>query len=392
MNRCISSSSYAHHARLLLMNAFLVLAVFTMSYSCTSSVTTLQESNDMDQPPAIFVLGDSLVDPGNINYVNPLKNNNFPYGIDFPTGKRFTGRFCNGRTIIDIIGEELGVKDYIPPYLDPTTVGDVVLRGVNYASGGAGIFNDTGAVFGNRINMDAQIDYYANTRNYIITNISSGGSKKLLNKALFFVIVGANEFIDNYFTPFFSIPEQKLVSPEMYVDSMISKFRLQLTRLYEMDARKIVVANVGPVGCIPTERTLNYRWYAIGDDSCRSVMNNTAMLFNKKLKSLIMELNSNLVGSKFVYGDSYNMLSHITNNYKSYGFENYKCGCYNVLLDPTQGLHYPVPLVCEDRSKYVFWDFAHPSEATNLILAKMFLDDHGSRYTYPMNVSQLYYS
>lgn len=44
-------------------------------------------------------------------------------------------------------GEELGVKDYIPPYLDPTTVGDVVLRGVNYASGGAGIFNDTGAVF-----------------------------------------------------------------------------------------------------------------------------------------------------------------------------------------------------------------------------------------------------
>lgn len=121
-------------------------------------------------------------------------------------------------------------------------------------------------------------------------------------------------------------------------------------------------------------------------------MNNAAMLFNKKLKSLIMELNSNLVGSKFVYGDSYNMLSHITTNYKSYGFENYKCGCYNVLLDPTQGLHYPEPLVCEDRSKYVFWDFAHPSEATNLILAKMFLDDHGSRYTYPMNVRQLYYS
>lgn len=44
-------------------------------------------------------------------------------------------------------GCELGLTDYTPPYLAPTTVGHVVLKGVNYASGGAGILNETGKIF-----------------------------------------------------------------------------------------------------------------------------------------------------------------------------------------------------------------------------------------------------
>ncbi|XP_026382415.1 GDSL esterase/lipase At4g16230-like [Papaver somniferum] len=385
-----SSYSNSHRAHLLLMNVLLmVLAVFTMSCHRSSSVTPLES-----KPRAIFVFGDSLVDPGNNNYISGTlaKNNFYPFGIDFPIGKTFTGCFTNGRTIIDIIGEELGVKDYIPPYMDPTTVGDVVLRGVNYASGGAGILNDTGAIFGNRFNMDAQLDNFANTRNYIISNISGVGSKKLLEKALFLVVMGSNEFIDNYFTPIVSIPKQKLVSPEIFVDSMISKFRLQLTRLYKMDARKIAVANVGPVGCIPIERALNYKSWYTTSDSCISAMNNAAMVFNKKLKSLIIELNSNLVQSKFVYVDSYGVISHIFHNYKSYGFEDYKTACWKVLPDSSWKLYKPAPLVCKDRSKYVFWDFAHPTEATYVIFANKVLEDRDSSYTYPMNIRQLYYS
>ncbi|KAI3976899.1 hypothetical protein MKX01_008757 [Papaver californicum] len=386
-----SSYSSSHHAHLLLMNVLLmVLAVFTMTSNSSSLVTPL-ESNNINQPPAIFVFGDSLVDPGNNNYISGTlaKNNFYPYGIDFPSGKTYTGRFTNGRTVVDIIGEKLRVKDYIPPYMDPTTVGDVVLRGVNYASGGAGILNDTGAIFGNRFNMDAQLDNFANTRSYIISSIGGGGSKKLLKKACFFIVMGSNDFLDNYFTPIVSIPKQKLVSQEMFVNSMILKFRLQLTRLYEMDARKIVVANVGPVGCIPIERAL----YTTGD-SCISAMNDAAMLFNKKLKSLIMELNSNLVESIFLYVDSYKVLSDIFDNYQSYGFEDYKTACWKLLPDPprARGLHSPAPLVCKDRSKYVFWDFAHPTEATYVIFGKKVLEDNDSTYTYPMNIWRLYYS
>lgn len=53
--------------------------------------------------PANFVFGDSLVDAGNNNYIVSLSKADYmPNGIDFGGP---TGRFTNGRTIVDIIGE-----------------------------------------------------------------------------------------------------------------------------------------------------------------------------------------------------------------------------------------------------------------------------------------------
>lgn len=53
--------------------------------------------------PANFVFGDSLVDAGNNNYIVSLSKANYvPNGIDFGVP---TGRFTNGRTIVDIIGK-----------------------------------------------------------------------------------------------------------------------------------------------------------------------------------------------------------------------------------------------------------------------------------------------
>ncbi|KAI3977332.1 hypothetical protein MKX01_000245 [Papaver californicum] len=359
--------------------------------------------------PATFIFGDSLVDAGNNNYIPTIAKANYaPNGIDFPGGAKSTGRFSNGRTVVDIVGEELGLGAYIPPYLAPTTVGDVVLRGVNYASGGSGILNETGAIFGGRINLDAQIDNFAKTRKYIISTVDENNSSKaspkiLLGEALFFVVVGSNDFIANYFTPIPLIPLQK-VTPEVFVDSMISRLKLQLTRLYGMDARKIVVANVGPVGCMPFERATNHQYTTGG--SCKESMNNATILFNTKLKSLIMELNSNLVESRFVYADVYNIFSHLVDNYQSYGayngnlitlirrFENYTTSCCQILPGPLlQGLLpcSPTSIVCRNRSKYVFWDEAHPTEATNVVIAKSFLDGD-SMDMYPMNIRQLYYA
>lgn len=53
---------------------------------------------------AMFVFGDSLTDAGNNNYLNSLAKANYvPYGIDFVEGP--SGRFCNGRTIVDFLGK-----------------------------------------------------------------------------------------------------------------------------------------------------------------------------------------------------------------------------------------------------------------------------------------------
>jgi hypothetical protein len=57
--------------------------------------------------PAFFILGDSLADPGNNNYLRTLSRADaLPNGIDFP-GRKATGRYCNGRTATDIIGTYL---------------------------------------------------------------------------------------------------------------------------------------------------------------------------------------------------------------------------------------------------------------------------------------------
>lgn len=64
-------------------------------------------------PAANFVFGDSLVDAGNNNYILSLSKADFvPNGIDFGGP---TGRYTNGRTIVDIIG-----KLPIPIFIFPT--------------------------------------------------------------------------------------------------------------------------------------------------------------------------------------------------------------------------------------------------------------------------------
>jgi len=53
--------------------------------------------------PALYILGDSLVDSGNNNLLPTLAKANFkPYGVTFFRGP--TGRFTNGRTVADFIG------------------------------------------------------------------------------------------------------------------------------------------------------------------------------------------------------------------------------------------------------------------------------------------------
>ncbi|GKE83689.1 GDSL esterase/lipase-like protein [Tanacetum coccineum] len=93
------------------------------------------------QVPCYFIFGDSLVDNGNNNgLVTMAKANYPPYGIDFPQG--VSGRFTNGLTMADIIGQLLGFSMFIPSYA--TASDQEINAGVNYGSGGAGIRDETG--------------------------------------------------------------------------------------------------------------------------------------------------------------------------------------------------------------------------------------------------------
>lgn len=95
----------------------------------------------------------------------------------------------------------------------------------------------------------------------------------------------------------------------------IASYMLYYQRLYSLGARKIVVVNVGPIGCIPYLRDTQN----LGGSGCVALANQLAQGFNTKLKDLVADLSKNLEGSLFVYADAYRIVNDIVSNYKSYG-------------------------------------------------------------------------
>ncbi|KAK9071728.1 hypothetical protein SSX86_008157 [Deinandra increscens subsp. villosa] len=348
---------------------------------------------------ASYIFGDSLVDAGNNNFLPTLSKANIkPNGIDFKaSGGTPTGRYTNGRTIGDIVGmsvpipeliprEELGQKQYSVPFLDPNTTGDVILHGVNYASGGGGIMNATGSIFVNRLSMDIQIDYFNITRKQMDKLVGASKARDhVMKKSIFSISVGSNDFLNNYLLPVLSIGARVSQTPDGFVDDLISHIRSQLTRLYQLDARKFILGNVGPIGCIPYQRTINQ----LNADECVALPNQLALRYNAKLKDLLAQLNDNLPGATFVHANVYDLVLELITNYDKYGFKSAtKACCGNggqyagiVPCGPTSSL-------CDDRDKHVFWDPYHPSEAANVLIAKQLLQGD-PKYVSPINLMQL---
>ncbi|KAL8546243.1 hypothetical protein ACS0TY_006093 [Phlomoides rotata] len=347
------------------------------------------DDNDLTKG-ASFIFGDSLVDAGNNNYFETLSKADIPpNGIDFKaSGGNPTGRYTNGRTIGDIVGEELGQPYYALPFLAPNTTGKTILHGVNYASGGGGIMNATGNIFVNRLSMDIQIDYFNITRKQIDNLLGASKARDYLHtNSIFSITIGSNDFLNNYLLPVVSVGARISQSPDAFVDDMINHLRRQLTRLYELDGRKFILGNVGPIGCIPYQKTINQ----LSENECVSLPNKLALQYNARLKDLVQELNENLQGATFVLANVYDLVMELITNYAKYGFTTAsKACCGNGSGGQYAGILPcgPTSSLCSDRHKHVFWDAYHPSEAANLIIAKQLMDGD-TRYISPINLRQL---
>ncbi|KAI3821796.1 hypothetical protein L1987_09369 [Smallanthus sonchifolius] len=153
-----------------------------------------------------------------------------------------------------------------------------------------------------------------------------------------------------------------------------------------MDARKIMVANIGPIGGIPYIRDLNS---SAGND-CVALPNHLANLFIKQLKGLLQDLNNSLEGSIFIYANVNHIVEDIPHNFKSYGFDHADSACCH-LAGKYGGMVpcLPPSKVCPNRSKYVFWDPYHLSDTTHTIIAKRLIDGHIEDIS-PLNLRALF--
>lgn len=310
-----------------------------------------------------YVFGDSLTDVGNNNFLQySLAKSNFPwYGIDY-SGGQATGRFTNGRTIGDIISAKLGIPSP-PAYLSVSQNDEALLKGINYASGGAGILNDTGLYFIQRFTFDDQINNFKKTKEAITAKIGEEAANKHTNEAMYFIGIGSNDYVNNFLQPFLTDAQQ--YTPDEFVELLISTLDQQLTRLYQLGARKMVFHGLGPLGCIPSQRVKSKK------GQCLKQVNKWILQFNSNVQNLINTLNHRLPNAKLMFADTYPLVLELINNPSSYGFKISNTSCCNVDTS-IGGLCLPNSKLCSNRNEYVFWDAFHPSDAANVVLAEKF--------------------
>ncbi|KAL5778760.1 hypothetical protein ACOSQ2_009497 [Xanthoceras sorbifolium] len=326
--------------------------------------------------PAMFIFGDSLIDNGNNNNLPSLaKANYLPYGIDFNGGP--TGRFSNGLTMVDTIAQLLGLP-LIPAYSEAS--GDQLLHGVNYASAAAGILDITGRNFVGRIPFAQQIKNFQNTLDQVTENLGADDVSKAIARCLFFVGMGSNDYLNNYLMPNYATRNQ--YNGQQFAQLLVQEYQQQLTSLYNLGARKFVLAGLGRMGCIPSILAQS----AVG--RCSEEVNQLVMPFNANVKTMINNLNTNLPGARFIFIDIAHMFEDLLTNYRSYGFSVIDRGCCGIGRNRGQITCLPMQTPCPNRDQYVFWDAFHPTEAVNVMFARKAFNGDLSIVS-PMNIAQL---
>ncbi|XP_065046073.1 GDSL esterase/lipase At1g74460-like isoform X1 [Musa acuminata AAA Group] len=309
-----------------------------------------------------FIFGDSLSDVGNNNYLTKsLARAALPwYGIDLGKGLP-NGRFTNGRTVADIVGDKLGLPRP-PAFLDPSLDEDTILNsGVNYASGGGGILNETSSLFVQRFSLYKQIELFQGTQELIRRKIGRAAADDFFAQSRYVVAMGSNDFINNYLLPVYS--DSWSYNGETFIDYLMSTLEGQLKLLHSLGARQLTFFGLGPMGCIPLQRILT------SSGGCQESTNKLALGFNKAATELLGNLSNTLPNATFRFGDAYDSFQDLIDRPYMYGFNNSRAPCCSLgRIRPTLTCT-PLSTLCEDRSQYVFWDEYHPTDQANELIA-----------------------
>ncbi|KAL8130721.1 hypothetical protein V2J09_019876 [Rumex salicifolius] len=313
--------------------------------------------------PALIVFGDSTVDPGNNNYIPCLLKSDFPpYGRDLPGG-RPTGRFSNGRIPPDYLAEALGLHVMVPAYLDPSkSISDLAVA-VSFASAGTGYDNATAAIL-NVLPLWKEVEYYKEYQGRLKAYLGSEKANYIIREGLYLVSIGTNDFLVNYDI----LPTRKAqYTLDEYADFLLDIAEKFIRDIYGVGARKVLYTGLGPIGCVPLERTINL----LGDHACRDEYNTVAKTFNLKLHKLLFRLNAQLPGITLVLSNPFQLVQQLVKHPDRYGFEDTsKACCGTGSFELSFLCNKDTPFTCADADKYIFWDSFHPTDKANRIISE----------------------
>ncbi|CAI9783704.1 unnamed protein product [Fraxinus pennsylvanica] len=326
----------------------LFLFVFIFSSKATARNLTSVDKAVNYSASAILIFGDSTVDPGNNNYITtPFRSNFPPYGKDF-LNQAATGRFTNGRLADDFIANYVGLKDHVPPYLDPNLSTQELLTGVSFASAGSG-FDPLTPTISNVISVSKQLEYLKEYKAKLKETIGKEKMEQLINNALFAVSAGTNDFVVNYFT--IPIRRRNYTIPT-YMDFVLQQSQQFMQGLLDEGARRIGVVGLPPLGCLPVVITM-YSDNAFYKRECIDNFSSIARDYNLKLQTQLnaMQLKLANSGSRIAYLDIYGPLEDMA-FHRNYDFDVVNSGCCGSGYLEASFLCNPRSAVCPDASKF----------------------------------------
>nr|GMC93357.1 GDSL esterase/lipase At5g33370-like [Ipomoea batatas] len=329
----------------------------------------------------VYIFGDSTMDVGTNNHLKgSLATANNPYyGIDYPNSKS-TGRFSNGYNTADYIVNMFGdYKESPPPFLslikDKCNFTQEIQRGVNFASGGSGILDDTGFKhFNVVIPLGKQIKQFASVCDDITKAIGKAKAQHLLQNAFYLLSVGSNDLFD------YKKYGSNLTAPD-FIDHLGGFLASHLEKLYHLGARKLGIIGLAPIGCCPSMRELT------SDGGCVDDVNEMAENLYKATEMVLQSMSASFKGLHYSLGNSYNMTMPVLDP-KSKVFKQVKRACcghgrFNGKDKCTKKSH-----LCQNRNATLFFDWVHPTQMASAMAAELLFISVPPIVT-PINFGQL---
>ncbi|XP_050217674.1 GDSL esterase/lipase At2g30220-like [Mercurialis annua] len=310
---------------------------------------------------AVLVFGGSSVDTGNNNYIPyaSFKSDYLPYGLDYDY-ETPTGRFSNGKVIPDFVSSRLGLKDRIPPFLDPKLPDEELSSGVNFASAGAG-FDDLTLSTRNAICITSQVALFKRYIERLKIVVGGDNANLILNNSLVMATTGSFDNVNVYLVG----PKKSLDAMFNYKDhSLITNIKQFIKQMYGLGCPTILVTGLPPFGCLPLP---NKEISA----ECTDEQNKDSLYYNDQLIEMLPKLQDQLPGSKLIYVDVYKPIVDMINFPAKYGFVETRSPCCTTTLLMCQK---DAP-ICQNTSEYLYWDRTHLTEAGNRHLMQIIEKD-----------------
>ncbi|XP_020868243.1 GDSL esterase/lipase At1g28640 [Arabidopsis lyrata subsp. lyrata] len=357
----------------------LISSFLLILYSTT--ITVASSEYRCRQYKSIISFGDSSADTG--NYLHLSDVNHLPQSAFLPYGETFfhppSGRYSDGRLIIDFIAEFLGLP-YVPYYFGSQNVS--FDQGINFAVYGATALDraflvEKGIEFDfTNVSLSVQINNFKQILPNLCTSSSRDCREMLGDSLILMGEIGVNDY--NY--PFFegkSINEIKELVP-----LVIKAISSAIVDLIDLGGKTFLVPGNFPLGCYPAYLTL-FQTTAEEDydpsTGCLRWLNEFVEHHNEELKTELKRLQELYDHVNIIYADYYNSLFLLYQEPVKYGFRNRPlaacCGIggqYNFTISEECG-HREVSY-CQNPSEYVNWDGYHLTEATHQKMAQVLLN------------------